>query len=247
MLLNINNIEVFSTFLDCISRNVPSCKFIINSNITKVFAINDNKTIRLLTNTNSLTCEQEVSFCFGELIKLKQSINLIKNINKVNNCVIDFNNTFISYNNNVKFKLKVIKEDIISRYISQDLKTKLQYNYKFNTTSGYIKNILNSINIINNSDSKIYFSCNDNLVIAEIDDKTNNICDSLGIPIGKLIEGSVNKVVCIPIESFKSFNTLVSDDINIGLVNDISMIVNSRYNEGDTFIELSILCSILKG
>lgn len=247
MILNINNISVFSTFLDCISRNVPSCKFFINSQETNVYCINDSKTVRLILNTNSITSDEDVNFCFNEIVKLRQSVNLIKNVNNIDSCQLNFDNTFISYNNNIKFKLKVIKEDIILKYISQNIKTELKYNYKFNTTSSYIKSILSNINIVNNSNSKIYFSCKDNLVIAEIDDKTNNICDSLGIPIGKLTEGVIDKVVCIPIESFKAFNTLNSDSIHVGLANNISMIIDTKITENDFFINLKILCSILKG
>lgn len=247
MLLNINNIDIFLSFLDCISRNVPSCKFIISKEKTNVYAINGSKTVRVIISTNSLTANEDIEFCFNDIIKLKQSITLIRNINKQNKCDLSFDKTYISYDNNVKFKLKIIKEDIIIKYISSDIKTEVKYNYVFDTNSSYIKNILSNINIVNITDSKIYFSCKDKLIIAEVDDKTNNICDSIGLPIGVLKEGTLDKVVCIPIESFKAFNTLTSDKIQIGLANNITFIVEVKTVSDNNFIDLKILCPILKG
>ena len=249
MLLKINNIDIFLTFLDCITRNViPSCKFIISKEKTNVFTINDSRTVRLILTTNSLTVDDSnVEFCFNEIGKLKQSITLIKNINKINKCELSFDNTYLSYDNNVKFKLKVTKEDTIIKYITSDIKTEIKYNFIFDTNSSYIKTLLSSINIVNNSDSKIYFSCKDKLIIAEVDDKTNNICDSIGIPVGILREGVIDKVVCIPIESFKAFNTLPSDKIQVGLANSVMFITEVNTVDNDYFINLKVLSAILKG
>jgi len=252
MKLRITNLDSFIDFINCASKLVPSCKFEISTTETKIYTISDNKTIRLSLNTNALISkETDCSFCFQEITKLARVLSLIKDTENINECDLEFNNTFIMYNNSVNFKLKVAKSDIIEKYISKALNIQLQPIYTFKTTREKIKQIISQNNVIfsNSSESKLYFSKNNNnFIVAEIDNKNNTLSDSIGIPIGELIFGDVSKTVSTTIDNFKAFNLLDTEEVYISLTDkNVFEVKSSIQLDNNCYINMYMINSILKG
>ena len=243
MKLKVNDIEEFCELIKAVNKIVPDAKFIVDENGCQVKVINDSQTIRAFFSSQSLESEESVEFCFKDIMNLKQSLEMISNIEDENFAELDFNGTFISYKNNVKFKLKVVKEDIIERYITKDLKTKLEKVFKFMFELEKMKQVLQCVNIVSNSDSKVYISENNGKVIAEIDDKTNKMANSVGIPISDELDGTIESPIPLMIENFQAFTTLgVADEIEVTFTDKNVFEVRSEYES----IKMYLITTILK-
>ena len=253
MKFNVCNVEVFLTFLRSVLRVAPSttggAKFEVDEKGTYVGIINESKTIRAFFNTNSMCCEEKTDFSFQDLSKLYKSFLLIKNIG-ITSADIIFTGSFLTFSKKgCNFKLKVVKPDIVERYISNAISIKLTPIYEFETSEEKVKNLIQCSHIINDTESKVYFISNNNGMVGQIDDKTNVMSDSIGIPLSDKVTGSVNKVVCTTLENFKLFSVLPTDKIKVKLTDKNVFEVISKFNneENTCSVNMYLICSILKG
>jgi len=256
MKININNVEVFSMFLSSLLKIVPSCKFIITPQGTKVKIKTESKSLRGVFQTDSITSEEQVEFCFGDLSKFFKSVSLIKDIEKLNQTELVFDEPFIRYKNKVTFKLKTIKEERITKLVDNigiDKKFKTQYNIITNTEK--IKKVLKCVNIVDDSDAKVYFVKTTNGMVCEIDNKCNQLSDSVGIPLcsNTNLTGEVVEVLSTTLDNFRCFGILPSENININMTTERVIVVTSAYRSPKTdsidsfYIAMKLYSSILKG
>ena len=243
MKLQVNDIEVFNEMLKSIVKIVPDAQFVVNSEKVEVKVINDSQTIRAFFTSTSLTCDEDVTFCFKDVINLKKSIELIVNIEDESDCELEFNGSFISYANDVKFKMKVVKSDIIDQYITTDISTKLKKEFSFSMEPDKIRQVIQCTNIVNDPDSKVYFSCADDNVICEIDNKTNKMANSVGIPIADDLDGEIENPIIMSVDNFQSFGVLTSDEIEITYTDKNVFEIRSEYEDS---IQLYMIATTLK-
>jgi len=248
--IHVKDVEVFETLVGSLLRIVPSCKFIIDDSGIKVRLITESKGLRGFFKSDSVTCDKKIELSFGDLSKFYKSLALISNIEDSTSCELDYDNTFVSYHNRVKFKLKTIKEDVIERFISPtDITTKFDNQYTMTTSEENIKKVLQCVNIVDDSDSKIYFIKSENGILCEIDNKLNKMSDSIGLPIcdNKHISGEVQSVVQLTLENFRAFGILSSDNIKISITQQKVIVVQSGIQINNYKLGMRLYCSILKG
>lgn len=252
--IKVKDVDTFLLLLGSLLRIVPSCKFIVDQTGIKVRLITESKGMRGFFNSDCASSEQPVEFCFGDLSKFFKSASLIQSIEESNTCTLNFDGTFLSYNNQVKFKLKTIKEDRIERFISQtDITTKFDSQYSFDTNEIRIKKVLQCVNIVDDSESKIYFVKTDNGLVCEIDNKLNKMSDSVGLPICRSgdLKGEVVSVVQTTLDNFRAFGILPSNKINVDVVKQKIIIVDSSCaladKKANNNINMKLYCSVLKG
>ena len=258
MKLNVN-VDTMLTLLTAIMKVIPGddtgAKFVISENNTIVQIQNESHTVRAHFKTNAISSEDNsLEINFRGIPNLFRAFNMVqKYYNKKDmNITVDFNGTFLSYDNTVKFKLKVIKDSsMIQKYISPDLKsTNYNKTYIFRTNDKLIKRLLQFSNIATYEDekTKVYFSHKDNEVIGEIDDKTNPMSNSIGLPIGEIIEGEMSNVAVTRLTRFKTFSLLPVDNIDVAYLDVGAFNIESRYtNENeDKYIDLQMICSLIK-
>ena len=254
--IQIKDTESFLLLLSSLLRIIPSCKFIINSDGIKTRFITESKGLRGVFTSDCVVCDQAIDFCFNDLSKFFKSVSLIKNVEQVDQCEINYDGTFVTYENSVKFKLKTSKEEIIERYIAHnDITTTFEPQYSFVTSSDSIKNVLQCINIVDDTDSRIYFLKGNTGLICEIDNKRNQMSDSIGMPVCDLdkISGDILEVTQTTVDNFRAFSTLPCENINIMISKQKIIVVESKFTKQDeddkniANINMNLYCSVLKG
>lgn len=253
MNLVITNLDLFKTFLHSITKFVPSCEFMIDTDGTDVLAVSEGRVSRGFFRTNVLKLEEKpetpVSFAFNDVSKLQKSIAVVAASVEGNKAVLDFDGVFLSCLGDSSFKLKVVKRDIIEKYITTPLKTELVDIYSFKTNSDTIRKVIQANNIIMNADNKIYFSVKNNKIIAEIDNKISVYSDSIGVPISTEVTGAskLSKNTCIRFQDFAYFNVLDCENIKIAFTDKNVFIVESRLESGsNAWITAKLVIPILK-
>lgn len=244
MKIKINDISNFDELIKAVTKLVPDAQFEVNAEGVKIKVINESQTIRAYFTSDCMTSTEEVTFCFKDLQNLKKSVDLISSIEDETECILDFNKTFLSYSEDVKFKLKVVKSDIIEQYITKDITTELKEVFKFTTEPMQIKQVLQCANIVNDSDSKVYFSESDGKVICEVDDKTNTMANSVGIPISEDLAGDIENPIAMTIDNFQSVAILPGDDIELTYTDKNVFEVRCNYDDA---IDLYMIATTLKG
>ena len=251
MNLEIKNVDTFLVFLRSVLQIVPGqiagAKFEVGPNGTEVKVVNESKTVRSYFSTNSLMAEEDTIFYFQDITKLLKSVSLIRDIEESTIATIEFDTQFLRYKNNIKFKLKVVKSDAVERYCTSPIKTELLPIYSFLTGHNKIKKVIQCSGIVDDTEAKVYLSKHNDGIIAEIDDKRNKLTDSVGIPIADAVDGEVTDVVCVNFDNFRLFTILPVDNIIVILTNKNVITVNSKYTEGDSYIDMNMVCSLSKG
>ena len=250
MNITIKNVDTFSLFLSSLLKIVPGCKFIITPKGTKVKIRTDNKSIRGILQTDCIFSDEQMEFCFSDLSKFFKSISLIKDVENSKSVKIVYDEPFIRYKGKVTFKLKTVKEERVEKYIYENLDaSKLVTQYSISTDHNRIKKILKSVNIIDDSDARVYFVKTDKCMVCEIDNKKNKLSDSVGIPLCDIdkIKGDVDNVVITSLDNFRCFGILPSENINIILTQQKILVVSASIKNNGNYIAMKLYSSILKG
>jgi hypothetical protein len=243
MNIKINDIEVFDELIKSVVRIVPDAQFEVDREGVKLKVINDSQTIRAFFKSDCMIADEPVTFCFKDLLNLKKSVDLISSIEGETECELDFNNTFLVYKNDVKFKLKVVKSDVIENYITADITAELKEIFSFETEPENIKQVIQCTNIVNDTDCRVYFSQSDDKVICEIDDKTNVMANSVGVPISDSITGEIDKPIAMSIDNFQAFSILPCDNIEVTYTDKNVFEIKCNYENS---IELYMIATTLK-
>lgn len=254
MNLEVNNVEAMLVFLRSVLQIVPDtlagAKFEIGPEVSEVKVVNESKTVRTFFTTNAVTAEEPTIIYFQDITKLLKSVSLIKDVEESNTATLKFTGQFITYENQVKFRLKTQRAETIEKYITEPIKAQLNPMYAFCTTEEKIKKVLQCTGIVNSNnttDAKIYFVKQGDGILAEVDDKKSQMVDSVGLPIADKVEGAVGEVVCISLEKFRHFIILPADVINVVMTDRRAIAVNSEYKKGDAYVNMYLVCSLNKG
>lgn len=251
MKITIKNIEQFVSLLDSITTIIGSsngCKFILTPEESEVRLVNEAQTCRAFFNTNSIVSEAPTEFSFTELDKLKKSMNLIKNVEGKTEADIDFNNTFISYIGNVKFKLKVAKPEMVERFLAMPIKSVITTTFSFITDAKAIKLIMSYIPVVNDAQSKVYFimSPDKTKILAEIDDKNNSLSNSIAIPVSEKYEGQLQDNLIVSLDVVKNFTVFSGSEINMGFNNKIMYVTTDIKDENGIYTKIKMINQTLK-
>jgi hypothetical protein len=246
----INDADTFATFLGSLIKIIPSCKFIVTPKGTKVRLITESKGLRAVFQTNSIVSEKDnIEFCFMDITKLYKSIKLIKDMENNDNLHMNFDGTFLTYNNKVKFKFKTTLEDKISKIIvNQDITSELTSIYSFDVEVDAVKKVLKYVNIVDDIESKVYFIKNEKCLVCEIDNKKNKLSDSIGIPLclNEDIKGEIDKIVALSLENFKSFTILPIKNININITKENIVVVSMLLKSDKNYIAVKLYSTLMK-
>lgn len=246
--LIVKNVSGLVEFLNGIIKIVPSCKFELNKSGCKVSAISDNKTIRAYFLTDAISSEEECSFSFMDLSLLFKSIKLLDN-SDIKDCVLNFDGTFIYHTGKIKFKLKVCKPEAIDKYLSSEIKTQLDTIYSFECEADTIKRVCSQLSIVEQDNSKVYFVEQDGNILAELDDKSNVMSNSISIPLADNYQGKY-ELATISFANFKLFSVL-SGNVKVIYTNKTVFDIRSNAiigeNNNMVKVVMRLICSSIKG
>jgi hypothetical protein len=239
-MITINNIKECINFFTSVKKCGESCELNVSSDCAKINLVNEGATFRAYFHTATMTSDSDVSFCFSDISKFIKCLQTIKDVGKNETVVTVKNGTMFHDNHQVSFKLKGVKRDVIMRYISQPMKEEPKVSFGFTLPDDMMKKMI-SLNSINNS-AKVYFSLKDGVVIGEIDDKGDDLTDSIGFPVSSEYFGEWSYPMKLKLDNFRSFNLMNADKFTICATEQKFIVVDSVSEKSN----VKIICGVLK-
>jgi len=255
--IQITNVQLCTQFLISICKIIPSCKFTITNKDCKVNAVSENNVCRAYFETDCIVANDIddgdfIEFSFNNLINLIKSLKLINNIEDKNECELKFNGYALSYKDDVKFKLNTCKPELVERFYTENINTELTEEFSFITSTDEVKKLLSCISIASEEEEdsiKIYLEQKENsdLVIGEVNDHLNSYSNSVGIPLGNLINKTViNDIICMRVQALRTFTLIDSDVIKVQKCNYPVLAINSEIKQDIGYIKLYSIIQLLK-
>jgi len=255
--IKIKNMEFFHKFVSAIMKFVPSCKFSIDSEKCIVMSASKESASRAFFTTNVVTCDEEISFCIGEMNKLLKSLNTYKDFNKDKKdeeVSLTFDGAFLQLKGNVSFKIRNISEDVIKNTLTVALKTKFKPLCYFEIDKAMSKKLLSMsfISLDSQHEPKIYMYKEKDLIVAEVNDRTKMGLDSITIPISSVHKGEWSKPIIVNFSKFKTWNLLDASNVKVSYVTDKdtskihAILTLCKIEEKGFYVKSKILTSMLK-
>jgi hypothetical protein len=252
----INDFDLFCGIMRSAVKIVSSAKFIINQNGLSIYGARSTIARCELT-TNSIYSNELIEFSILDLNMFVKILNSIESIHEhdYSDFTITVNLPFIKFDSKkFKTKLTTCNEEVISKWISKKVETKLTPEFEFTTSSDFIKRIINHSFIFNDQSAlRIYLETKDdmekNTLFATIGNKDNNLNNELTLKAGLVTFGKIadNRKIILDIERLTLFNTYASNEIKISLMN-MNVLVSNVVSTGknDSYCQLTIYNTILK-
>jgi len=255
--IQINDVKLCVQLLTSVCKIIPSCKFVLTKSNVTINAISEGNVSRSYFESDcmcikDLADEEVVEFSFNNIVDLLKSIKLIIQIEELNEVELSYDEFSLRYKNNVKFKLNTCKPDLVEQYYTDAIKAKLTKSFSFKTSESQIKQLLSCINICSveeENEVKIYLEQKDDsdIVIGEIADKQDSYSNSMGLPIGKMIENSITEIICMRVQALRSIMLLSSDNIKVAKMNAPVLQVDSEITgENGFYLRLMSILQLLK-
>lgn len=238
----------FLSYLNSILKIVPSCKFIINQNGCTVRAAQESGTVKAFFELSTVLSEEPIEFCLLDVQKLSKAISLIVEYDSEadKGIEIKYDKGKVHYTKQgLSFKFTTVREDTVERYITNPLKRELTGSFGMKINNKIISRVNSLAGISSSEKPKLYLSCADDIISAEVDDKTNAISDMAGIPIAKAdkIIGDWTQSVCLNLDTFRLYGAIDSEDIEVCMTERGVMLVNSTSDN----IKMKLVSTVLKG
>lgn len=248
--IKIKNVDYLDKFLNSILRFVGACKFDIDSD--RCIVRSKNLVARAFFTTNVMTSEEPVSFCLGELQYLCKSIRALKEFKETEDrsCVLDYNHPFLKLKDVVKFKLSTIHESKVEEWMSDDIRTELTPTYGCKLTNVMMRKLA-QMSFMADESPKVYVYQQDDVIIGEIDDKTQDLGNSISIPLTSNIIGDWTGAIITDLDSFRMWNLLDADEIVVtevvnGPIRAIMTLAEDKNVDEDIYVKVKILSTVLK-
>lgn len=146
--------------------------------------------------------------------------------------VLVYDHPYIKYSKDgVKFKFTTIKEDVIEYTKPTSLTRELTDDYGFTIDTEMVRRVteMSNITVLDKPKVYIYKEKHDSgeYIVAEIDDKTQRLSDSIGIPITRDFFGDWYGHICLIFDAFKLFNLIPSKEIKVAMTKEQAISVKS--------------------
>jgi hypothetical protein len=151
---------------------------------------------------------------------------------------ISYQHPFLKFSKDgVKFSFSTVKPEVVEYTGARSLSRELTNIHGFVITDKNITKASSLSSITNLAKPRVYMykeKTNGNeYIVAEINDKTLQVSDSVGIPVSNKFDGEWLDYICVPLEAFKLFNIIPSEEISVNMTKERMIIVNSS-NEYNT-------------
>lgn len=247
--IKIVDLEVFDKYISAVNKLVNSCKFIIGDKECTILSIDENQVFRVSFKTNAVISDTPVSFCLNELVKFSRSISTLKEFkgSEHNTATFTYDGNFIELKDVVKFKLKLVKEEVIQRYIDKEITAKLENLASFQLNYTLMKKLCGMSFISTADDShKLYLYKEGDSIIGEIDNKQMNIRDSIAIPISKNFTGDWSTPLICKLDHFRMWNLLDVPEITVNVIKQGAFVITNSANKNGIVSNVKIISPMLK-
>lgn len=221
-LIQINKKDIISSFLNPVSRISEECCLVVSHNNIYTL-VNDS------AGSTILYSKIKTPTGLGEDEKLSLNIKDIRKLIKVFECIpqdifelkIGDNASNISYkSNDLSFKLHLVTDNVIKKStLSIDKISKLTFDSDFELSNNKIDEILKGSVFASGSD-KIYFYTKDNMVYAELTDKSVQETDSITFTAANTYNGgAITTPLPFNLDILRTINNVKYDNLTVKLNN----------------------------
>lgn len=146
--------------------------------------------------------------------------------------ILIYDHPYIKFSKDgVKFKFTTIKEDVIEYTKPTSLTRELTDDYGFTISAKMVSRVaeISSITALDKPKVYIYKETHDSgeYIVAEVDDKTQKLSDSIGIPVTSNFFGDWYGHICLILDAFKLFNLIPSEEITVAMTKEKAISVKS--------------------
>ena len=269
------DVKAVIKFLTTVMRYVDRGKFEINKNMCSLYCKNPSEQFnnsRLILKTNLITLKSDsdidsISISFSDFSSLKSSLAIIDTVNQNNDDTsVEFNVCYssvdgqyiasdLSYTGNTEINLKAVNPEILTNFITTDLKSAITGDWVFHLNPINWNILLSKTSsIVNYDTSSLYLMCKNNKVFAQIASRLTNYSNSIGLYISDQYQGEIPpeyKEVSVSEPSFRMFNLLQlndSENIIIKYNHKNKVFVSESVDKNDDYyVACVFLCRIIVG
>lgn len=271
--VEIKNLKLIEEFLAVANKFVQQAQLIITKEKSSLFCKNpqDFSTSKLMLDTNAMFISEkeelnEIKYCIKDINSLKSSLNIISQVENINECNVELEDTpsidgstyakTIRYKGIAKFKLISIDPTVIEKYITNELKTELIEEWKFQINPVNLDILQNRtgniVNVTNDVSIYIYPDVETGKVMVDLNTRQTDYMNSIALPIADSYEGSLNSrmnEVAIHESAFRLFNILkVKDNLNCFFTSKYNIFfISSEIKSENYYIKARLMNQIIKG
>lgn len=252
MKLQIESLSGFLNFIKSVKSIAPGAILVVTNKGCIVKSRNESHSVRAYFRTNVIKaiCKDDESSTLPilDLTKFLQAIKMVIETNQdEDKAELNITKQFITYNGKCKFRLKLYMEAHLAFHTTEAIKAQTDDIFSFKVSADMFKYSLKYKAITGEKDPKIYIYVKDNVVLAEHDDKTKALVDSVGVNISDEFTGDLQNPICININNnYSKFNPLGADEIEVALQSKPFVKVRSVINTGTYVAAVEIVSKILE-
>lgn len=253
-IIQINDFSLFQETMKSLGKIAECAKIQINQNGLSVFG--KNAYARCEVFSDSVTTAKDVSFCLMDLNMVNKILSTVREVHgkDFSGVELAFDGTFVKVTSKkFKTKLTTFKEDIISKWVSKKVETKLDPTFEFTTSSQFIKTVNGHSFIFQNSgDARVYLSVNpdmeNNVVYATIGNDSNELNNSITLKFGLVNFGSLgDRRLVLDFERLNILNIVQSEEIKVQLMQVPILVYKiAKTGEAGNFSNITIYDSLRK-
>lgn len=242
--ITVSNPKAFSAFLSTVCKLVPSAKFQFSPEGCDVMCMGEESVFRCFLKTDSAKATEPLCFCLSDSSKFFRAISIVHSVEQCTAVDLKFDGSFLSKSGEAAFRLRTVRDEVVSKWVSEPIKTELKTVYEFLTTAKLVNRLLMASNIVSSDRAKVYIFANKDKMMGELDDKLNKLNDSVTLPISKdPVVGIVDGVTCLSFVKFKLFSLLDSDAINVKMTDKNCFLVDSSATFDGSTVFMKLLVS----
>lgn len=256
----VKDFDLFDEAIQALSKVVPSAKIILTSDKMEIYVQNSISRCQFVSDAVAVEGDEPLEICVRDVPAFLKIFRLIRKEHPtaadIHSIKWTYSEPFIHITSKLmKAKIGTIKEDVISNFISNPVKTELKSLAEFHTNSDAVRNICLNKFIFNDLEqARIYLKIdeemNRNDVYAELNNRMNPLSNSVTLKFARLVEGELTKDITIDFDRLLLFNLLKSDEIVINYM-DKNVLYSKTSLFGGTkdsprFLTLTLYNSIRK-
>lgn len=243
--ITVSNPKAFSAFLSTVCKLVPSAKFMFSPEGCEVMCMGEESVFRCFLKTDSAKATESLCFCMSDSSKFFRAISIVHAVEQSKSVDLKFDGSFLSKSGDAAFRLRTVRDEVVSKWVSDPMKTELKTIYEFLTTAKLVNRLVMASNIVSSDRAKVYIFANQGKMMGELDDKLNKLNDSVTLPITTSVAftGNVEGITCLSFIKFKLFSLLDSDAILVKMTDKNCFLVESSATYDGSAVYMKLLVS----
>ena len=230
MILNLPSKDEFvSRFLKPVNNINNSCILnITKSGIESILSTEDHAVVLHAVYNKKLDIEEPVEINIPDITRLSKILDCIP----TDNIDLEINDNNIQYKStDVRFKYHLLEKGILSApAINVSKISQIEYDTHFKMTYASLISLIKSASFTLDI-NKVYISCQDDGVFAEVDDKQSHNVDSIRLKICNSFKGSpINDPLPVSFETIRTLASSRCDEIDVSVnskLNVMTFIINN--------------------